>query len=134
MTASEITGNAVAEAMTCGAPACDPPSTTPKEKSFPVCTETTATSLELLGLTQPELLARFGPPAMQESFRVEERQGEFYGPIANTYPTTDPKNRDVPIEEWTWMVDDCRLSVWLHRPKGTWLVLDDFFWHKDAAF
>ena len=65
---------------------------------------------------------------------MEDRQGEFYGPIANTYPTTDPKNRDIPIEEWTWTAGNCRLSVWFHRPKGTWEVLENFFWHKDAAF
>lgn len=26
------------------------------------------------------------------------------------------------------------LTVWFHRPDGGWLVLDDFHWHKDAAF
>jgi hypothetical protein len=101
---------------------------------LPACTETTGHSLDLRGLTQDLVRARFGSPSQEESFRVEERQGEFYGPIANTYPTTDPQNRNVPLEQWTWRSGDCFLTVWFHRREGVWSVLDDFYWHKDAAF
>ena len=91
-------------------------------------------SLGLEGSTPARVQARFGRPVSQESFRVEERQGEFYGAIANTYPTTDPKNRNVLLEEWTWASDDCFLTVWFHRPHGTWQVLYDFFWNREIAF
>jgi hypothetical protein len=91
-------------------------------------------AFELDGLTQSQVLARFGAPALQESFRVQDRQGEFYVGIANTYPTTDPKNREVPLEEWTWTSGECILTVWFHRPNGIWLALDDVYWHKDTAF
>ena len=110
------------------------PTPTEPAASLPTCTETTGHSLELRVLTQDQVRARFGAPSQQESFRVEERQGEFYGPIANTYPTTDPKNRSVPLEQWTWRSGDCFLTVWFHRPQGVWHALDDFYWHKDAAF
>lgn len=113
----------------------DPGSTTaPKAEPFPNCTETTGYALELDGLTQAEVRTRFGPPTLEESFQVQDRQGELYVGIANTYPTTDPKNRNVALQEWTWTSGDCVLTVWFHKPKGTWQVLDDFFWHKDAAF
>lgn len=110
------------------------PATDQSREPLPPCTATTGRSLGLQGLTQDQVRTRFGSPIQQESFRVEERQGEFYGPIANTYPTTDPKNRNVPLEEWTWSSDDCFLTVWFHRPQGVSKVLDDFYWHKDAAF
>jgi len=117
------------------APSSGPASTAaPRPEVLPLCTETTGRSLGLGGLTHDQVRARFGTPGQRESFRVEERQGEFYGPIANTYPTTDPKNRNVPLEEWTWRSGDCVLSVWFHHPHGTWQVLDDFYWHKDATF
>lgn len=91
-------------------------------------------ALDLGGLTQDEVRTRYGRPDLKESFRVEERQGEFYGPIANTYPTTDPKNRNVLLQQWTWKSGDCFLTVWFHRPMAAWQVLDDFYWHKDTAF
>ena len=78
--------------------------------------------------------ARFGPPLRQGTYRVEELQGEFFAPLAKTYPTTDPKNRGVSLQQWTWTSGDCILTVWFHNPKETWEVLDDVYWHKDTAF
>jgi hypothetical protein len=115
------------------------PQPTPTEvdapEPLPSCREgQSASSIGLHGLTPDQVRARFGPPLRQGTFRVEELQGEFFAPLANTYPTTDPKNRNVPLQQWTWTSGDCILTVWFHNPKGTWLALDDVFWHKDTAF
>lgn len=105
----------------------------PAPERLPPCNDP-GFAFKLEGLTQDRVRARFGPPTLEESFQVQDRQGEFYVGIANTYPTTDPKNRNVPLQEWTWTSGDCILTVWFHNPKGTWLALDDVYWHKDTAF
>lgn len=102
-------------------------------EALPACDDSSF-EFNLKGLAEEEVRARFGSPARRESFRVEERGGEFYVGIQHAYPTTERKNRDVPIEEWTWTSGDCILTVWFHRPKGTWEVLDDVYWHEDTAF
>jgi hypothetical protein len=90
--------------------------------------------LGLEGSTPEQLETRFGPPAVRESFRAVEKQGEFYGPIETLYPSIDPKNHDVPLQEWAWKSGDCTLTVWFHRPGGTWLAIDDVYWHADIDF
>lgn len=100
----------------------------------PLCTGGVVPSVGIHGWTQSQVRARFGPPAKQESFRAPERQGEFYVGIENLYPSTDPKSFEVPIEEWTWTSGDCILTVWFHRPDGTWRAFDDVVWHKDDDF
>lgn len=77
---------------------------------------------------------RFGQPSQRETFRVEERGGEFYATVHSAYPTTDRNNRDVPIQEWTWMSGECILTVWFHRPAGVWIALDDIYRNERVAF
>jgi hypothetical protein len=84
--------------------------------------------------TQSELEGRYGPPLTHEEFRAGELQGEFYVGVENVYPSTDPKNRDVPIEEWTWKSGTCTLTVWFHRQGGVWRALDDVYWHENIEF
>lgn len=90
--------------------------------------------LYLYSWTQPRVSAQYGPPTKKESYRVVERQGEFYSAIEEIYPTTEPRNLDVPIEEWTWVQGDCRLTVWFHRPDGDWKALGDLVWHYADEF
>lgn len=102
--------------------------------SLPSCTGEYERTLKLHSWTQPQLQARFGPPTKKEAYRVVERQGEFYGLVEEIYPTTDPKNLDVPIEEWTWRKGDCLLTVWFHRTDGTWRALGDVLYHYADEF
>jgi len=103
-------------------------------EAFPACVADIASELKLEGLTQTELASRFGAPVTRESFRAEERQGEFYVGIEDVYPSTDPRNRDVPLQEWTWKAGDCTLTVWFHQQAGVWRALDDVYWHKNVEF
>jgi hypothetical protein len=91
-------------------------------------------SLGLEGSTPAQLEARFGAPAAREFFRAIERQGEFYAAIENVYPSTDPKNHDVPLQEWTWKSGACTLTVWFHRSQGEWRALPDIYWHDQIDF
>jgi hypothetical protein len=112
-----------------------PPANAPAKaiEALPPCTRD-AIALKLQGLTQEAVEERFGPPMAKESFRAVERQGEFYGAIENAYPSTDPKNWDVPLEEWRWKSGDCTLTVWFHRQQEAWRALDDVYWHKSIDF
>ena len=80
------------------------------------------------------MLARFGPPTEREEYRAGAVGGEFYIAVEHTYPSVDPKNRDVPIQEWTWHSGDCRLTVWFHKLKGAWEVLDDAYYDRRTQF
>src|SRR5690606_40747271 len=82
---------------------------TPAPEPLPACED--SFELNLKGLTQEQVEGRFGPPSQRETFRVEERGGEFYATVQNAYPTTDRKNWDVPIQEWTWTSGECILTV-----------------------
>lgn len=105
------------------------------ENAFPTCRDDVfGYSLELQRLTQQQVETRFGAPSARRSFRAADVGGEFYLAIEHTYPSQNPENRDVPIEQWTWTSGECSLTVWFLRPTGEWRVLDDVYWHKDTAF
>ena len=102
-------------------------------EALPVCNGPDV-EFKLGGLAQERVLARFGPPTEREAYRAGEVGGEFYIAVEHTYPSVDAKNRDVPIEEWTWHSGDCRLTVWFHKLKGAWEVLDDAYYDRRTQF
>jgi hypothetical protein len=106
----------------------------PRAEAFPACPGARAFSLDLTGLSQERVSERFGPPTEKEAYRAGDRGGEFYAGLKNVYPSKVPGNRDVPIEEWTWISGDCLLTVWFHRVNGAWTSLDDVYRNKDVAF
>ena len=110
-----------------------PPQPPTRSTALPPCNRD-AVALNLRGLSQPEVEARFGPPATREPFRAQDRQGELYSGIENVYPSTDPKNWNVLLEEWTWRSGDCTLTVWFHRQEEVWRALDDVYWHRSIDF
>jgi len=108
------------------------PEPVPKPEALPACDD--SFELNLKGLTEEQVQRRFGPPSRRESFHVKDRGGEFYATVQHAYPTTDRKNWDVPIEEWTWTSGECILTVWCHRPAGVWTALDDIYRNERVAF
>jgi hypothetical protein len=91
-------------------------------------------TLGLKGSTPEQLETRFGPPAVRRSFRAVGKQGELYGPIETLYPSIDPRNHDVPLQEWAWKSGACTLTLWFHHPGDAWLAIDDVHWHADIDF
>jgi hypothetical protein len=88
----------------------------------------------LRGRAEADVEKGLGPPARRETFRMAERQDEFRIELQNTYPLSDPKNRDVAIREWTWDRPGCHLTVWLHEVGGAWSVLDAVVWPEGTEF
>ena len=60
--------------------------------------------------------------------------GEMRVGLLNTYPTTDPVNANVMIEESWWHDGDFWITLWFHQVDGSWVVLDSCRWHKDVQF
>jgi len=105
----------------------------PAREALPACDDPDV-EFHLDGLAQERVLSRFGPPTEREAYRAADVGGESYVAIEHRYPSADPKNGDVPIEEWTWHAGDCRLTVWFHDPKGSWEVLDDAYYDRRTQF
>lgn len=104
-----------------------------RSKAFPACPGG-GFSFELKGLPRERVSERFGPPAEREAYRAGDRGGEFYVGIENVYPSKVAANRDVPIEEWTWLSGVCILTVWFHRVDGVWVAFDDIYRNEEIAF
>jgi len=81
-----------------------------------------------------EISSELGEPARKDSFKLRERQDEFRIELQNTYPLTDPRNRDVPVREWTWEEKDCNLTLWFHQVNEEWVVFETMKWNDGTEF
>jgi len=78
--------------------------------------------------------AELGEPAKKDSFKLGERQDEFRIELQNTYPLTNPENRDVQVREWTWEEKDCNLTLWFHQVDEGWVVFETMKWNDGTEF
>lgn|SRR5487761_513259 len=78
--------------------------------------------------------AVLGAPTTTDAFPMSRAVGEFRVSLLNTYPTTDPANANVMIEESWWQDGDYWITLWFHQIDGSWVVLDSCWWHKDVVF
>src|SRR3989304_2733899 len=68
-----------------------------------------------LDKTATEVPSDLGEPAKKDSFKLGERQDEFRIELQNTYPLTNPENRDVQGRGGTWGEEDGNLTLWFHQ-------------------
>jgi len=90
----------------------------------------------LHGLSEGELLKVLGEPDREDRCDISPRQGfdELRSPLLNTYPPDRTRTADVPIKELTWKKGSFYISIWLHAPKGVWVVLESCRWHQSIQF
>ena len=88
----------------------------------------------LKGLGEGEIESLFGRAQAQSSFLLGERLDEFHIVLQNTYPLSKPKNRELPVREWTWSKGDCKLTVWFHEVNKTWSVFENSRYPASAEF
>jgi hypothetical protein len=86
------------------------------------------------GKTAKELEVTLGEPTRKSSFRMSEKQDEFHITLQNHYPLKKRQNAKIEIQEWTWEVRDCRLTVWLHKPDADWLALENLRYNAETEF
>ncbi|HLC28302.1 MAG TPA: hypothetical protein VJL07_02530 [Dehalococcoidia bacterium] len=87
-----------------------------------------------LDKTATEVSSELGEPAKKDSFKLGERQDEFRIELQNTYPLTNPENRDVQVREWTWEEKDCNLTLWFHQVDEGWVVFETMKWNDGTEF
>lgn len=97
------------------------------------CTGVTRLS-GLEGQPEIKLSEMFGAPARKETFLLRERQDEFHVTLQNHYPLSVAANAAVQLQEWTWEKNGCRLTIWLHKPAGSWVTLENIRYPGDAEF
>ena len=78
----------------------------------------------LHGQTDANVVNRLGAPAYEYAFTMDTPLNEFQIELYNTYPPGSPNNLNVEIRECTWEYSRHRLTVWFHKPQGTWIALD----------
>lgn len=87
------------------------------------------------GENETYFIKKYGSPTF--SF-VEPRYkfvGEFSVSIENTYRSTNPEFRNVPIKEMFWHFnDDLNLTCFFHYKDGQWVVISYAFWPPGANF
>ncbi|MDA7906688.1 hypothetical protein OAU26_06265 [Mariniblastus sp.] len=89
---------------------------------------------KLHGKTDAAVLGTLGKPNQKYEFTMDDAVGEFRIELYNTYPPGAPNNKNVEIREWTWVYRHHRLTLWLHKPNGSWVVLDTCQYKNGIAF
>lgn len=89
---------------------------------------------ELHGQSDAAVLEILGDPNQKYEFTMDKAIGEFRVELYNTYPSGSPNNQNVEIREWTWVYQDHKLTLWLHRPNGSWVVLNTCRYRNGVVF
>lgn len=80
-------------------------------------------------------IKKYGPPTYDFIRPRREFIGEYYVGIENTYRSTNPDFRNIPIKEMFWHLrDDLNLTCFFHYKDGQWRVISYFFWPPGAKF
>jgi len=86
------------------------------------------------GQSRRAVESALGKPTRTDKYPMSQAVGEMRAPLFNAYPTSNPANANVPIEESWWKDGDYWITLWFHQVNGQWVVLDSCRWHKDVRF
>ncbi len=109
------------------------PTAEPEEPGPPAARGGTDELHELEGMTEAQLLARFGKPDHERAFEMADCCHEFEIELYNTYPP-DKGHDHVQIHEWTWDYDGYKLTVWTHESGDEWVALDTIRYADGVEF
>lgn len=88
----------------------------------------------LEGVSADEISRRFGPPTSSRSFTMAECCSEFSIELYNTYRPDDPSTAAVEIQQRDYDYDGYTMTLWLHAPQGSWVVLETSRYGDDVEF
>jgi len=90
----------------------------------------------LHGLSLQEVTERLGSPAETQEYTIAEAPTKHWnhGILFETYPKTDPQNRDIRIKELTWEDGDYVIKACFHSVDEEWVALAATRFHKDTRF
>ena len=86
------------------------------------------------GVSQDELLGRFGPASETSQFMATEGVGEMRVELLNDYPVSDPASSKTEIIEKTWNREGYTFVLWLHRKEGAWVGLQALSYFDGVEF
>ncbi len=99
----------------------------------PKCSDDVDALTRLEGWSEAQILAAYGEPVGKKTFAMADCCHEFEIELYNTYPPG--KGHDaVEIHEMTWQGGSNLLTVWTHRPKTDWVVLDTICYVEGTEF
>ncbi len=88
---------------------------------------------QLEGKTEAQLITLYGEPNTKKTFTMADCCHEFEIELYNTYPPG--KGHDaVEIHQMTWRDGEDLLTVWAHRPKSDWVILDTLCYLEGTEF
>ncbi|MBV1860120.1 MAG: hypothetical protein KUG77_17030 [Nannocystaceae bacterium] len=88
---------------------------------------------QLEGETEPDLIALYGEPNAKKTFKMADCCHEFEIELYNTYPPGEGHDA-VEIHQLTWHDGNNLLTVWAHRPKSDWVILDTLCYLEGDEF
>jgi len=87
------------------------------------------------GETDTYYIRKYGVPEHNYIKPRYKFVGIYYNGIEDTYRSTNPDFREVPIKELFWNFnDDLNLTCWFHFKDGQWRVIAYVFWPPGAVF
>jgi hypothetical protein len=88
----------------------------------------------LMGRSADDLLAAYGKPHAESSFRAGEGVGTYSGGVASQLPGGAARNAHTQVREIIWQRDGCSFIVRFREHGGDWRVFDAFEASADADF
>ena len=101
---------------------------------IPGCAQTPALTVDanLNGLSEEELVTRYGNPPHCSEYRLGDAVGEFRTGLQSFFPM--PQSRDVGLRELTWDFTNAHLTAWLHHTNAHWVVFDSLRYQTGIQF
>ncbi|WP_171178404.1 hypothetical protein [Ruegeria sp. HKCCD8929] len=121
-------------AMAAIAAGCTQAQTTQQDNGDDTMTEPEIV-MELITQDYEAAVAKLGPPATQEDFRLSRGETEFRIELLNYY--TEAQLRDAPplMREATWTLSpESNLTIWFAKRNGAWPFLHYQSWHPEDDF
>ncbi|WP_371328698.1 hypothetical protein [Hafnia sp. HMSC23F03] len=89
----------------------------------------------LKGVEDNILLKEYGQPEHQFIKPRYKFVGEYYIDIENTYRSTNPELKNIPIKEMFWHINsNLNLTCWFHYKDRKWTVISYIFWEPGTLF
>jgi hypothetical protein len=101
---------------------------------FPVPSSLTQDARPRVSIQQ--ITDRLGPPSETQEYTIARAPTKQWNHaiLFETYPKTDPENRDVRIKELTWKDGDYLIKACLHVIGDDWIVLGASRFHHGTRF
>lgn len=90
---------------------------------------------EWLGKTFLEAQDKLGAFFNEDIFTMKDAIiTEFRGNLEVLFPQSIPENSLIQIKEVSWKQEDGFLTLWFRNQESTWVVVDAYYWNKEAEF